>query len=113
MALILVLLERARAAQSPSLLAAEVLLLLILACRLLARWRRPLPPSAPALYQDHSLFGSLRFTTSRAAYLAEGLQQSRDGQFSFWHGGNHVVVVSGEAARTGFQTARGLDPSAG
>ncbi|KAK7960439.1 cytochrome P450 6A1 [Apiospora saccharicola] len=71
------------------------------------------PPSAPEIYRDRSLFGSLRFTTSRAEYLEEGIKQSQDGQFSFWHGGNHIVVVSGEAARTGFQTSRGLDPSAG
>ncbi|KAK8076025.1 cytochrome P450 6A1 [Apiospora phragmitis] len=112
MALLVGLIERLRS-QHQNLQATEALLLLFLAWRLFARWRLQMAPNAPELYQDHSLFGSLRFTTSRAEYLAEGIKQSRDGQFSFWHGGNHVVVVSGEAARTSFQTSRGLNPSAG
>lgn len=112
MVLVVVLVERVRS-QSQRVLAAEALLLLFLAWRLFARWRRQNPLGAPEIYEDHGLFGSLRFTTSRAEYLAEGIQQSRDGQFSFWYGGNHVVVVSGEAARIAFQTSRGLDPSAG
>ncbi|KAK8006972.1 fungal cellulose binding domain containing protein [Apiospora arundinis] len=99
--------------QNKVALATELVLLAVLVWRVFARWHRQIAPNAPATFKDNSLFGSLRFTTSRADYLAEGIQQSPDGQFSFWHGGNHVVVVSGEAARTSFQTSRGLDPSAG
>ncbi|KAK8022707.1 cytochrome p450 6a1 [Apiospora rasikravindrae] len=112
MALVVELIERLRD-QPQGVLTAEALVLLLLLWRELARYRLQMAPNAPELYKDHTIFGSLRFTTSRAEYLADGIKQSRDGQFSFWHGGNHVVVVSGESARTSFQTSRGLDPSAG
>ena len=99
--------------QPKRVLAAEAILLVLVAWRLLARWSLTLAPNAPPLYNEGRLLGSLRFTTSRADYLAEGTRKSRDGQFSFWYGGHHVVVVSGEAGRTSFQTARNLDPGAG
>ena len=99
--------------QSKPALATEALLLTLLVWRAFTQWRFQIIPNAPGLFKDQNLFGSLRFTTSRAEYLEEGIKQSSDGQFSFWHGGNHIVVVSGEAARTSFQTSRGLDPTAG
>ncbi|KAK8117712.1 cytochrome P450 6A1 [Apiospora kogelbergensis] len=99
--------------QSKPAFAIESLLLALLVWRTFTRWHLQMAPNAPELFKDQSIFGSLRFTTSRAEYLAEGLAQSPDGQFSFLHGGNHIVVVSGEAARTSFQTSRGLDPGAG
>lgn len=99
--------------QPTNVLTAEAVLLVLVAWRCLARWSLKLDPNAPPLYKERGLFGSLRFLTSRAEYLAEGTRKSRDGQFSFWYGGNHVVVVSGETGRTSFQTARNLDPGAG
>ncbi|KXJ89956.1 cytochrome P450 [Microdochium bolleyi] len=100
--------------QSSTACAVEALTLALLAWRVLTRLLVKLPPGAPPLYKEGSgVLGSQEFVTSRANYLAEGIRQSITGQFSFWHGGNHIVVVSGEAARTSFQTARGLDPGAG
>lgn len=101
-------------AQSTSTRTVEAFALIIVSWRVLVRWLAKLPAGAPPLHKDGSgILGSQRFTTSRAGYLAEGIKRSSAGQFSFWHGGNHIVVISGEAARTSFQTARGLDPAAG
>ncbi|KAH7032668.1 cytochrome P450 [Microdochium trichocladiopsis] len=73
-----------------------------------------LPPGSPPLYKDgNGILSSHRFITLRAEYLAEGISKSPSGQFSSWYGSNHLVVLSGEVARTSFLTARGLDPTAG
>lgn len=92
----------------------KALIVILIAWRSSARWLAKLPNGSPPLWKDGSgILGSHRFTTARAQYLAEGIGKSPNGQFSFWHGGNHIVVVSGEAARINFQMGRGLDPGAG
>jgi hypothetical protein len=112
MALFVGLIEKLQA-QSKSILALVLVLVSILVLRWIVRLRMPLPPTTPELYNGHTVFGSHQFSTSRANYLECGTKQSQNGQFSFWYGGNHVVVLSGESARTSFLTSRGLDPSAG
>lgn len=115
MALLIGLLEKIQA-QPEGLLVSLLVLVSIFTLRYVVRIRSLLPPNTPLtpeLYSGRTIFGSHQFSTSRADFLREGTKQSRDGQFSFWYGGNHIVVLSGESARTGFLTSRGLDPSAG
>jgi hypothetical protein len=113
MALLMGLLDKLHA-QSQGQLALIAIILFVFAVRLIFRMRSSLPLDAPELYKSHDAIFSLHpFSTTRAEYLEKGTKQSRNGQFSFWYGGNHIVVLSGEAARSSFLTARGLDPSAG
>ncbi|ETS80478.1 hypothetical protein PFICI_08007 [Pestalotiopsis fici W106-1] len=113
MALLVGLLDKLRA-QSQNQLAVVVVIIFALVLRFILRLRPSLPSNAPELYKGHNaVFGLHPFSSSRADYLERGVKQSSNGHFSFWYGGNHIVVLSGEAARTSFLTARGLDPSAG
>ncbi|KAH7123234.1 cytochrome P450 [Dactylonectria estremocensis] len=72
-----------------------------------------IPRDAPQFLKQYYGFRSPTFSYSRAAYLEQGKHQTPDGQFSFWHGANHIVAVSGHTARATYLTSRGLDSLAG
>lgn len=67
------------------------------------------PRGAPRAFGGHGGLNSPTFTKSRNKYLRHGKEQSPDKQFSFWHGPNHMVSVSGDVARTVFLTSRKLN----
>lgn len=75
--------------------------------------RRSSPKRAPILSMRAFGFQNPSFSKGRAEYLQTGKRQSQDGQFSFWHGTNHVVAVSGHSSRSSYMTSRGLDPVSG
>lgn len=112
MTLVLQLAEVVRA--NPDRAAAFVVtILLVLAVRPFALTLKAVPRNAPTPYRGHGWFGSLQFATDREEYLRTGKQESNGGQFSFWYGSNHIVALSGNAARVGYMTARGLDSLSG
>ncbi|KAI8711753.1 hypothetical protein NCS52_01439600 [Fusarium sp. LHS14.1] len=69
----------------------------------------PPPRGAPRAFGGHGGLNSATFTKSRNEYLRHGKEDSPDKQFSFWHGPNHMVSVSGDVARTVFLTSRKLN----
>lgn len=103
---------------SPHAWPASILVILITAAFTLAILpilRRPAFPRSAPFVSKHSLplIGSLGFFTQRAAFLTKGGKASPTGQFSFNYGPHPIISLSGEAARTTFYTARGLDLGAG
>ncbi|KAF2178413.1 putative cytochrome P450 [Zopfia rhizophila CBS 207.26] len=64
---------------------------------------------SPAFTSDTVLFlGSWRFFTHKLRFWKNSVENSKTGNFSFWLGKNHVVGVSGEAARKMYLDNRGL-----
>ena len=70
--------------------------------------QRPVPTKAPALIPENiPIFGSLRFFTARWDFFRNWFPKFPS--FSFFVGSNHVIAVSGDAARTAFFDSRELD----
>lgn len=96
-----------------NLLAAMTTILVLMAVRPLLYRLNP-PSDAPEFAKGYiSSWKAPNFWRSRAEYLKLGRDESPDRQFSFWYGSNHVIAISGEAARTAYLTSRGLDSLAG
>jgi hypothetical protein len=94
-------------------LATITIVLVLMAIRPLLYRLNP-PSDAPEFAKGHGWsWKAPRFWRSRAEYLQLGKHKSPNRQFSFWYGSNHVVAISGEAARTAYLTSRGLDSLAG
>lgn len=68
---------------------------------------------APEFAKGSFSWKAPKFWRSRAEYLQLGRDESPNRQFSFWYGSNHVIAISGDAARTTYLTSRGLDSLAG
>ncbi|KAF3763196.1 cytochrome P450 [Cryphonectria parasitica EP155] len=65
--------------------------------------------NSPAFTTDTLPFvGSWRFLTQKMDFWRDSVQKSKTGHFSFWLGKNHVVAVSGEAARKWYLDDRRL-----
>lgn len=112
MTVVLELAEAVRANPDRAI-ACVVTILLVLAVRPFVSTLKSVPRNAPNPFRGHGWFGSLQFATDREEYLRAGKQESNDGQFSFWYGSNHIVALSGNTARMGYMTARGLDSLSG
>ncbi len=93
------------------------------ACSLLA-WtvwqfvaaRPPVPKNAPKLWNayDWPLVGSaIRFYSRRRDMVMEGLAASPSGNFSFYIGRKHVVILSGPGGRKTYYDNKALNFSAG
>ncbi|KAF2272824.1 putative cytochrome P450 [Westerdykella ornata] len=54
------------------------------------------------------IIGSWRFYTQKLGFWRDAVNESKNGHFSFWLGKNHIVGVSGEAARKMYLDHRSL-----
>lgn len=95
-----------------NMLAAMATVLVLMAVRPLLYRLNP-PSDAPDFAKGYLSWNAPKFWRSRAEYLKLGRDESASRQFSFWYGSNHVIAISGEAARTAYLTSRGLDSLAG
>ncbi|KAM0257943.1 hypothetical protein ACHAQJ_004101 [Trichoderma viride] len=75
--------------------------------------RADLPSGASLTERGVPFIGSVPFFTKRGDFLKEGKERSPNGHFSFYYGPYPIISLSGEAARTAYFTARGLDLNAG
>lgn len=98
--------------QSNNLLATIAAVLVLMAARPLLYRMNP-PSDAPEFAKGYLSWKAPKFWRSRAEYLQLGRDESPTRQFSFWYGSNHVIAISGDAARTTYLTSRGLDSLAG
>lgn len=98
--------------QANNLLAAIAIVLVLMAARPLLYHINP-PSDAPELAKGYFSWNAPKFWRSRAEYLELGRDKRPNRQFSFWYGSNHVIAISGDAARTTYLTSRGLDSLAG
>jgi sterol 14-demethylase len=98
--------------QADNLLAAITTVLVLMAARPLL-YRISPPKDAPGFAKGYWSWKAPKFWRSRAQYLQLGRDKSPNRQFSFWYGSNHVIAISGDAARTTYLTSRGLDSLAG
>jgi sterol 14-demethylase len=115
------LLELQKLLASPAVLAGPALYLAVASLAAFAVFqfvlaRPPLPKNAPKAWSacDWPIVGSaLAFYSRRRDMVMAGLAASPTGNFSFYIGNKHVVVLSGPGGRKTFYENRTLNFSAG